>query len=253
MSIPSILESIALILMLALPSIQVDILMSRALVYPAPIQMICRDIAPGVCCVSPWQDIFGSRMEPEGLVSYDGAGVVKFENLHAFDIAAVWGRRSTTTGFWPFTQDAEIRACSGRILESRPGPGDWLLNMSIANNERQTFTIAHGASYISLPTIVPPKGQVGNWLTAEGILGLSWGGGNWFASLKASQFLQNHLRKRDVRSPNKGQVYAMPPPRFQYPAIMSINGTEYTAQVVGGVLYKNDDTGEVVNVTSFGI
>ena len=255
MSTTFISKLVSLVLMLVLPTVQVDIAMTKAFLIPHRMEVVCEDIPPGVCCVSPWQDIgaFGSHDRPEGVVSLDGAGAVEFRNLGATDIAAVWGRRSYTTGFWPFTREAEITACSGAVLDSRPGPGDWLSNMTNPDLRQPNYQVGHGASYISLPRIVPPVGEVGNWLAAEGILGLVWGGGSWFASQAASAYIQKHLRKRDIRSANKGQVYSLPPPGVQYPAIMSINGTQYTAQEVGGVLYRNDVTGVVVNLTSIGI
>ena len=253
MSTTFISRLVSLILMLVHPTVQVDIAMTRAFIVPHRMEVVCEDIAPGVCCVSPWQEIFGTINREAGVVSLDGAGAVEFRNLHATDIAVVWGRRSYTSGFWPFRREWEITACSGTVLDARPGPGDWLKNLTNPEYPNPNYAIAHGASYISLPRIVPPAGEVGNWLAAEGVLGLVWGGGNWFASQAASAYLQKHLRKRDIRSADKGQVYSSPPPGVQYPAIMYINGTQYTAQVVGGVLYRNDDTGVVVNITSFGI
>ena len=41
---------------------------------------------------------------------------------------------------------------------------------------------ATGASYIEMPVRLPPKMRTTSHLAVEGLLGLVWGGGNWFVS-----------------------------------------------------------------------
>lgn len=97
-----------------------------------------------------------------------------------------------------------------------------------------SLTPATGASYIEMPTVLPPGEKISDWLDAEGVLGLAWGGGKWFSSPAASRLLGSaagigpkSMLRRDVRSRAKGKVYAGRPRRWIYPSYIDFNGTRY--------------------------
>ncbi|KAL8769213.1 MAG: hypothetical protein Q9209_004714 [Squamulea sp. 1 TL-2023] len=225
------LNTALLVFMLVVSALQVNIELhfSRP-VSAGSLLAICPNIPPGQCCVAQGHpgDSFG-------------AWNVKFDYLMAFDIAAVWGHRSVAPG-----PAGHIEGCSGTVLGSRGGPGRWTWYVRNINTR-----LAKGASYISLPRNLPPGEAESNWLTAEGMLGLVWGGGRWFTSHMVSTQLDSlNLRKRDIRSAKKGQVYARSPPRVVFPSLVRMGDVNYTADAAEEMIYRNDVTGAIVNLTS---
>ncbi|KAL8789290.1 MAG: hypothetical protein Q9213_001213 [Squamulea squamosa] len=225
------LNTALLIFMLAVSALQVDIELhfSRP-VSEGPLLAICPNIPPGQCCVAQGHpgDSFG-------------AWTVTFNNLRVLDIAAVWGHRSVGPG-----PVGHVEGCSGTVLGSRGGPGRWNWYVRHINTR-----MAKGASYISLPKALPPEEAESNWLDAEGMLGLVWGGGKWFTSKAVSTQLGSlNVRKRDIRSAKKGQVYARPPPRVVFPSLLRVGDVNYTADAAEEMMYRNDVTGAIVNLTS---
>lgn len=87
---------------------------------------------------------------------------------------------------------------------------------------------------------------------AEGLLGLAWGGGNWFISEKAKRLLpgRNMKGKRDVRSKKKGNVWARSPMRECFPKWIDVNGTRYEDEGAEGKVYK-DGNRQVLNTTAW--
>ena len=146
------------------------------------------------------------------------------------DIAAVWVPRSTPSSpTW-------ITGCSGLLLESRPGPGDWYWHERVS-------TTAYGASYVSLPKSVPPDEPTSGVLATEGLLGLAWGGGKWFAGKFAKglvgrgvesggQDTTGGLLKRGIRSSKKGHAYIGRPRRTVFPDVIDVGGQKYTVVVL---------------------
>ncbi|KAL8759596.1 MAG: hypothetical protein Q9199_000640 [Rusavskia elegans] len=213
------------------------------------IKIICSNIAPGVCC-----------RRPPG--QQRSVCPVIFNHLTAFDIAAVWSKRRLPSppNAAPPQDEVLITACSGSVVETGRGPGSWRwllwdnpVYTTLPELERPTI---EGASYITLPKALPPDATTANWLHMEGLLGLVWGGGKWFASSAAEAALgrmtivpRGVRHRRDIRSSEKGQVYTQNPPRAVYPVI-TINGTSYTfnEKLAGDGLYTND-AGEVLNLT----
>lgn len=189
----------------------------------------CTDIAPGVCCGSPR--------------SIQAVPHVTFYQLSALDVAAVWEtRKDDRTG-------SDIGACSGRVRDSRLGPGWW--DWHAMSRYSASTTWAAGASYITIPTSLPPDPPTVVSLGIQGILGLVWGGGSWFASPAVEKYLsRSHPMKRDIRSPEKGDVLASSPRRRVYPDLVKINGTDYVSDgVAGEFMYKDSKTEEVRNLT----
>ena len=100
-----------------------------------------------------------------------------------------------------------------------------------------------GASYISVPATLPSSITSNSlWLQAEGVLGLVWGGGQWFADVaKGSGVPGARKRKRGIISAAKGTVYAVAPTRWVYPSSITVNGTEYTSGNTSALDYASAD------------
>ncbi|KAL8922589.1 MAG: hypothetical protein Q9208_005093 [Pyrenodesmia sp. 3 TL-2023] len=235
------------ILLFVLATVQVDVTMDlmedpgELGLLSQPLTVTCTNLLPGVCCVYPTQ----------------GAEVATFEHLTAFDIAALWTDRLVLGGPARF-----IYSCSGRLLQSRPGPGRWRWVFDDPYVNR-----ARGASYITLPRSLPPGKEAYGWMMIEGLLGLAWGGGKWFASDAARRFLgggggggggvgssvtpRSRLARRDIRSAHKGTVYARPPSQSVFPDRVEMrNGSVYTGH--GGssshMVFK-DEVGNEIDLT----
>ncbi|KAL8911112.1 MAG: hypothetical protein Q9171_003650 [Xanthocarpia ochracea] len=201
----------------------------------------CPDIPPGECCQAPQHlDMLGSG--------------VNFYNLHVTDIAAVWSARTIMNGY---AIQSFIRGCSGNVTASGSGPGDWSWRAT-SNVLVDWGSRAVGASYITVPAALPPDPSTEKWLMAEGLLGLVWGGGKWFASSAAEKLLERESsiinRKRNVprgiRSAKKGNIYARPPHRGRFPTLIHINGTRYSQTDTGTFLFA-DDVGNQMNLTTW--
>ncbi|KAL8950458.1 MAG: hypothetical protein Q9183_007522, partial [Haloplaca sp. 2 TL-2023] len=73
---------------------------------------------------------------------------------------------------------------------------------------------------------------ISNWLHAQGILGLIWEGGRWFLTPESERLLgvnsviPKRKVRRDIRSEDKGQVFARPPFKTVYPTTVELNGVE---------------------------
>ena len=230
MLIPTILGLGLIILGLVGPSIQVDIVLQSI-----SSSVTCHNVRPGQCCLA--------------IAEMNGpARVVQITNLLPMDIAAIW-RVRRPSGL------RVVGGCSGSVVASRSGPGTWEWRYD-ASPIVSSWRPACGASYITLPAEVPPKKEATVWLAAEGLLGLVWGGGNWFASPSASAYFQRSISlpqsnmRRGIISAEKGQVYATPPPGVVFPTLVSINGTNYTVEAEGSLIYRQDETGAILNLTS---
>lgn len=199
----------------------------------------CPNIPPGVCCQPPRRlAVLGSR--------------VNFTNLHVTDIAAVWTGKpieAKNRGL------GIVRGCSGRLLTTAHGPGNyvWQLNNELAVWGRR----AEGASYITLPTSLPPDPNTSKWLMMEGLLALSWGGGRWFANSGTERLLgasgsgvkqKRQKVRRGVHSAERGTVYARPPLRVRHPTFIEINGIRFSDGGAGDSIYT-DQSGNVLNLT----
>ena len=238
---------------------------------PSFMQVICTNLPPGVCCSVPTVQ---QRNQTTGRIETKTATVLSllFDKLVTGDIAAAWKRRDTVTEDPPITAQRQLNGCSTHIINTGHGPGVWWQNFfSIAavpgipaDSFPPWMTAPEGdkkiggGSYIRVPTIArPPDGMMANMLTMEGVLGLVYGGGQWFASdaarrvvARAKGGLTNFPKKgkRGIRSELKGTVYAQRPSGWVYPDKVKVNGTEY----VGGgtnLVYESED-GQLLNLTS---
>lgn len=194
------------------------------------VRSICNNIAPGVCCLSAW----------------DGATDARFDDLESNHIAATWGygfnRRSGSVA----------EGCSGRVLDSRRGPGSWYWEME-GHLHWDIATMASGASYITLPKALPPDEKTSAWLKAEGMLGFVWGGGKWFGNSNAEKvcfgpLVSKSKLRRDVRSARKGELCARSPLRAVYADVVEVDGEVYRGNGTDNVIYV-DSKGEKVNIT----
>ena len=189
--------------------------------------MRCANIAPGVCCQSP--------------TTLLGFAHVAFSHLSALDIAAVWAERRDNSGW-------RVGGCGGRIRDTGRGPGVWEWR-----SRSEFLDPAQGASYITMPVRLPPDPAAVGALEVQGILGLVWGGGKWFAGAAAAErYLDGRShpmrRRMDRRSALDGDVLATSPGTVAWPSSMEINGTEYEAdERAGDFMYRINGTGELRN------
>ncbi|KAL8772447.1 MAG: hypothetical protein Q9209_002398 [Squamulea sp. 1 TL-2023] len=196
-------------------NLQVDVF-TRSLTV-VPMSIVCRNLLPGVCCRRIWISY------NDGATSHQvgRATDIEFRRLLPGDIAAVWERSGGVS------RPRNGNDCSTRVLQTRHGPGRFLLERS------QLAVEPGGGSYISVGQMkLPPDATTASALLVEGILGLVWGGGQWFGSAAAQQrYGRGGLKpkvKRGILSREKGKVYAQPPPKWVYPDSVDVNGTEYT-------------------------
>ena len=224
-----------LFLFLSIPNhtVQVDITMSRPPsvwdnhqgvgTHGYASSVTCRNVLPGHCCTTP--------VGP-ACVSRHGASA-EFTNLLAGDIAAVWNDPVLTPS----------QGCDRSIVDTAHGPA----RSRVFQSSSSLFPIT-GASYITVPKVLPPSESVSQWLMAEGMLALVWGGGYW-VSKHARNFPTTKLTPRGITSKNKGTFYAKPPPRWVYADLITVNGTEYTNHKHGGLVYESN-AGAVLNLTA---
>ncbi|KAL8998129.1 MAG: hypothetical protein Q9169_002750 [Polycauliona sp. 2 TL-2023] len=194
------------------------------------IVLTCTNIAPGVCCEGP---------------RGTGADNVRIQHLTIFDVAALWQSRRSPTG-------QILTECSGRIVDSRPGPADWRWHRRREGMAYDSPSV-HGASYITMPRSLPPDGNAKAWMAVEGLLGLAWGTGEWFVNEKVRSGIIGgrggggfRSVKRDLRLEKQGKVYSRPPLRAVYPDLLEIDGQRFTGN--DGVMYT-DGNGNSINVT----
>ncbi|KAL9604097.1 MAG: hypothetical protein Q9219_000685 [cf. Caloplaca sp. 3 TL-2023] len=188
----------------------------------------CLNVRPGECCKTSEHDL-------------EATTKVLFRRLLAWDIAAVWrdDERPTLGSMGPDTT-----GCSGPLIASQTGPGAWLWRQpSSPVRSRQA---AQGASYVRIPSELPPDPRIAYHLVMEGLLGLVWSGGGWFSSPSAQKLLGSKsgllLRKRtsvDTKPTATAIAYARPPRRVRYPDLLEINGSQYTLSDTGTKMYTS--------------
>ncbi|KAG7006573.1 hypothetical protein G7Y79_00014g037480 [Physcia stellaris] len=191
---------------------------------PGLVHVTCTNLPPGVCCSvptiqqrNPTTDRLETKTAP--------AKSLLFEHLIVGDIAAAWKRREPGPEDPPTAVQTELNGCSSRILNTGHGPAaGW---------------------------------EDGEYTHDGGVLGLVYGGSQWFASAAAARVVaraQGGLAtfpkkaKRGIRSELKGTVYAQGPSKWVYPDKVQVNGTEYFG---GGtnLVYESKD-GRLLNLTS---
>ena len=189
---------------------------------PAGMTNICEDIPPGVCCkaITLPNYCYFNPFNPTS---------TRFDHLLVYDIAAVWGLRNG------------IRDCSGTLIETRSGTvGSWYYPAPGAQR-------AYGASYIRFPSKLPPVKGESRWLEVEGMLGLVWGGGKWFAQGAETAIGQGvGLRKRRgggrrIVSGAEGTAYLRGPQSWRWPDLIVVNGTRYSRLGTEGLRYRSAD------------
>lgn len=120
---------------------------------------------------------------------------------------------------------------SSIVMQTGYGPGEWGYEAP-ENAPRfapHDYKAIGGASYLKVPTIVPPDQGMVQILTMEGILGLVRGGGKWFASEAAANMVAREgsgglvgstpksTVKRGITSRLTGTVYAQGPSNEFFP------------------------------------
>lgn len=206
----------------------VTVTLTNGIGTPGPIQT-CHDLPPGQCCRS-FPVAFNNYFNPFNPAAVD------FYNLLPMDVAAVWARRGN------------ILDCSGLPIATRAGPGGWHFE---STGDGRAF----GASYVRLPSALPPGETEADWLSAEGMLGLVWGGGRWFAQGVEMAGVGASVGvkwRRGVVRKEKGTAYLRGPRRrrWRWPDEVVVDGTRYVADGSDGTLYLSAD-GKVWNRTGF--
>jgi len=185
------------------------------------VSQICTDLPPGICC----------RALPVPFLVYANAfnpSRTTFSSLAPLDIAAVWGARG------------DVRGCSGTPIRTRAGPGGW-------SYEGTAEQRACRASYVRMPTALPPGRGEAEWLSAEGMVGLVWGGGRWFAK-GGGELGARRLGRRGGVGGGKGRAYVRAPRRARWPDVLVVHGTRYMDAGSVELLYESVD-GRVLNMT----
>ncbi|CAF9908975.1 MAG: hypothetical protein HETSPECPRED_008782 [Heterodermia speciosa] len=197
---------------------------------------ICHDIPPGECCaaITLARYCYYNPFNPTS---------ARFDNLQITDIAAVWGS----------DRDGGIRACSGIPIATRAGvAGTW--DFPAVGPER-----AYGASYVRLPTRMPPQESESPWLEAEGLLGLVWGGGKWFSRRAAAAAIGSSVegglrrrgRGRRFVKGERGRAYCEGPRKWRWPDVVVANGTRFISARLGSLEFSSAD-GELLDVAEVG-
>lgn len=221
-----------LILLLSYPLLSMQVTVAMSYYIGRVISgSVCQNMLPGVCCRPPGRRRWVER--------------VTVSNLLVGDIGAVWNHRVVGD---LLNGGHVIAGCSGVPAITRAGPiRTWRLSPDDYHPGGSTHVT--GASYISIPKQLPPLDTDTPWLYAEGLRGLVWGGGNWFADKDGpSQCSQLHS-KRGVISKDKGMVCATAPTLWKYPDLITANGTDYTDNSRGDLVYRSED-GEVSDLSS---
>ncbi|KAL8870041.1 MAG: hypothetical protein Q9174_003819 [Haloplaca sp. 1 TL-2023] len=224
----------AVILLLIRSSLQVDIIISCPGIGPSATST-CVDIPAGMCCRA-------INFFPDGgpdRVPSPAVGRITFQHLLVGDIAAVWEHQEGPPGTTP-------TGCDTRVYQSRVGPGEYIYTVA----EDPNYQSVGGGSYIKINSIrLPPDPPTVAQLVAQRVLGLVWAGGSWFSNPAAQKRFQGKRKKtRDVRSVDKGQVYAGPPARWRYPTYVDVgDGTRFSDDGAGNHIYK-DKQGRVLNL-----
>ena len=199
---------------------------------------ICPRQPPGICCSLPLE--FSGSVTP----------TITFRHLLPGDIAAVfwevldWHFIGKDT--WPPNNLSP--GCQTPIIQTGRGPGTYSYDgMDALGHE----TPIGGGSYISLGDVkLPPKPEAVSALTFQGVVGLVWGGGQWFGSAAAqSKFGLRRLKeRRGIRSPQKGTAFIQGPRRWVYPTLLEMNGTQYTSNDTSRLIYTAAN-GQTLNLT----
>ena len=254
-------------------SSQVDIVLRSTYAYTNAwnepsigiLEQRCPSHPPGVCCLS---------IDPNAYLPFHRA---EFQHLLVEDIAVTWMARSEPTNNG---RDDPIAGCNGIIADTHQGPGSWRfdfntwLEQALADGDawgrlygnvaygrashRGMDTGVVGASYISIPLKpkTDPDDRQHFMLQAQGIRGLVWGGGKWFAegfSMRSvPRLLPRKLAKRHIRWPDEGMVYVRPPINGVYPSIVDVNGTRYAGDGRANLTYRDAD-GTVLDLHTLGV
>ena len=183
----------------------------------------CENLQPGECCRALPFNILEDITNP--LITHPW--FINVVGLHATDIAALWEAPGGHPG------------CSGRPAFTMTGPGDlFQFDFNVDRTKTHRFT---GASYVTMPTRTPPDEKTSAWLSAEGMFGLVWDGGDWFSAAAKQLGVPGAKTKRNIRSPLKGTAYIGQPPRWRYPSVVSVNGTEYRSSNTSALDYRDSE------------
>ncbi|KAI9810148.1 MAG: hypothetical protein M1827_006674 [Pycnora praestabilis] len=220
-----------------------------------------RDVQPGVCCRSV-MNMFPFIHDFE------------FRGLEAHDIATVWASAEL------------INRCTGRMLQSQVGPGNWLYTTPDENLygvAPTTVYTATGASYLRVqPNAKGKEAEAAANLegikkvTTRGSRRASTSGNSGWRTGISSNSRGGEIRKRDEDAEEEEEedveeadsaeelldvtivqdgvnttIYYIPPPRWVWPNLITVNGTNFTETMNGSLTYVDSD-GFTLDLESLG-
>ena len=219
----------------------------------------CHGLLPGQCCalVLPSQlRYMASFWSPEFSAESARSWIVNVMNMLADEVAAVWALSNVDISVVNSILNMD-NPCSGRAERTLRGPGDfktyawddYARHMSAEGDGSYPpdhyFT---GVSYIRLPKTLPIDRRSSSWLAAEGMLSLVWGGGKWMTERgKHTNIPRSEKMRRGRTSMLEGTAYIGPPPRWRFPDLITVNGTDYRSPNTSALYYKSAD-GQVLDL-----
>lgn len=244
---PALLLRIVLLpLIHSIPTLQVDIHLTwyhaiTPAIYPNldPWFASCLNIAPGVCC-KPHEEVI--LPSPESLLDYEGNDV-SFEGLLSQQMGAGWA--ATTPRY-------DGIACAGAPLFRLFGPTHGAVHQYYPEGVLRPTPadLVFSASWVDLRVRFPPDSAASRYLQFQGVKRMVWGLGSWSSESDGVPF-PKRKRDREQRRLNgwaeKGEVRIATPPRWRYPSLYTVNGTNYRDG--GDGVFRSED-GRVFNLTN---
>lgn len=162
--------------------------------------------------------------------------------------AANWGTSPTQS-----TRIPDMLDCSGAPVARLHGQGAfWFPNDERSVDHRLPYrsdlTLVFSASWINLRLRFPPNSINIRYLQFQGVKKMVWGSylnpmvlgaDTWSAASDGIPFPKRMKRERLNGYAQHGTAYIEPPPRWVYPNMYTVNGTNYTD--TGVRIYKDED------------
>lgn len=184
------------------------------------------NVPPGTCCKP--------HLSKLPTLHYHRAGETRFLGLQQNQFGAGWA----AVGY----RHEDIINCTGAPILRVFGPGTGDDNSIVVYNPRwedegevdgTPENVVYAASWVDLRTRFPPDITGTRYLQWQGVKGAVWGRGTWSAASDGIPFPKRRRRsempKLNGRA-ERGTAYISSPPRWIYPDVYTINGTDYLFQ-----------------------
>lgn len=185
-------------------------------------EMWCSNLRPGECC----------KMRDPDLPSLNNAfDVINFYHLDILDVGAVWSEALYSL--------SPSNGCSGPAIDAHIGLSGSTWTFSSDDYSPEAFPT--GAMYFRLPRSQEPSQKDKSMLGTEGIGALVRGGHKWSSHKVGISLSGSFPRKRAIISQDTGIAFLNGPPRWRYPDLISANGTNYTDDSRGDLVYRSEN------------